>query len=174
MLKIMKKILNYIAGWFSNWQKIALEISLIVILFVGLRYYQQLDIHKGAVIPISGTLINGSELNWAQYKGKPMLIHFWATWCAVCRLEEQSIQSIAKDYNVLTISSWSDNTQAYLKKQGLDFPTLVDSEGQWAALYGLSAVPASFIVNADGYIEFIEIGFTSEIGLRLRLWWLAV
>jgi len=160
--------------WYSGWKKWLIDIALILLLVIAVRAYQQQGAISGQAIPVSGQLIDQSVINWQAYRGKPMLLHFWATWCPVCRLEEDSIQSIAKDYPVLSIASWSDDTLEYMRQQSLDFPTLEDSKGGWAKHYGVKAVPTTFILNANGDIEFVETGFSSEWGLRLRLWWLQI
>lgn len=155
---------------FSGWRKMVIEALLIVLVFWAVRYYQQQDMTTGVAPPIQGMMLDQNEIDWPAYKGKPLLIQFWATWCPVCRYEEDSIQSISADYNVLTIASWSEDTATYMKEQGLDFATLDDPQGVWASRYGIKAVPATFIVNSEGKIDYIETGFSSEIGLRLRLW----
>jgi len=169
--KLKAKIVK-LASFFTGWKKWALDVLLIVIVIAAVKTYQQRDAITGDAIPLNGQLIDQSQINWKAYEGKPLLLHFWATWCPVCKIEEDSIQSISKDYNVLTVSSWSDDTEDYLKKKGLNFKTLVDSDGVWATRYGIKGVPASFLIGPDGKIEFIEAGYSSEIGLRLRLWWI--
>lgn len=168
----MKAGLKKIRAFFSGWKSALLQAVLIVVIYISVRAYQQQDILTGVAPPIQGQLLTGTEINWPGYQDKPLLIHFWATWCPVCRLEEDSIQSISQDYNVISVASWSDDTAEYMKKKGLSFPTRDDLKGEWAAKYGIKAVPATFIVNRQGNIEFIEVGYSSELGLRLRLWWL--
>lgn len=169
--KLKTKLVTF-AAYFTGWKKLALEVLLIVIVFVAVRAYQQSDSLTGDAIPLNGQLVDQSQIDWQSYQGKPLLLHFWATWCPICKIEEGSIQSISEDYNVLTVSSWSDDTEDYLKEKGLNFKTLVDNDGVWASRYGIKGVPASFIIGPDGKIEFIETGYSSEIGLRLRLWWI--
>lgn len=60
----------------------------------------------------------------------------------------------------------------YLKRENLSYPVIVDEDGEWANVYGVKAVPASYIIDSKGVIRFIEKGYSSETGLRLRLWWL--
>lgn len=165
-------ILKKLQAYFTGWRKRLLEALIIIIILLGVRYYQHQNILKGQAVPISGILIDKTALDWTQYHGEPLLIHFWATWCPICKIEEDSIQSISKDYNVITIASWSDDSLQYMQKQGLSFPVLEDNDGIVATRYGIKAVPTSFIVNKEGGISFIETGYSSELGLRLRLWWL--
>lgn len=158
----------------SGWKKWLLQFGIIVVVFVLVRAYQQRDVLTGLALPIQGQLTDQRVINWQDYRGKPLLLHFWATWCPVCRLEENSIESIAKDYQVLSIASWSENTPDYMEKNALSFATLDDINGVWATRYGIKGVPASFLINANGEIEFVETGYSSETGLRLRLWWIGL
>ena len=164
----MKSLMSLVSGW----KKIVLEVLIIALLYWGIRYYQQQDIVKGQAPVLQGVMLNQKAINWSDYRGKPLLIHFWATWCRVCQFEQDSIEAIAKDYQVITIASWSDDTREYMQKHGLNYSVLDDPQGQWAKHYGISAVPVSFMLDADGKITFIESGYSSEIGLRLRLGWL--
>ena len=81
--------------------------------------------------------------------------------------------SIAQDYPVVTIASWSDGEAAvkkYMLDNGLTFPVMLDDSGQLARSFGLKGVPASFVLSPNGEIAFVETGYTTEAGLRLRLW----
>lgn len=167
MMSFIKKLKKL-----KSWQRRLLEVSLIIIIFFSVRWYQHQDILSGKALPVQGVLLNKAQIDWSAYQGKPLLVHFWATWCSICRLEEESIQAISKDYNVLSIASWSEDTAAYMQQKGLDFPVLNDVDGYWAGQYGIKAVPSSFIVDSGGDIKFVETGYSSETGLRLRLWWL--
>ncbi|MDH5517120.1 MAG: redoxin domain-containing protein [Gammaproteobacteria bacterium] len=167
-------MLKKIKPFYRGWRKYLIEGLAIIIVITLVRQYQQRDVVSGLAPPIQGVMLDNTRINWQDYRSKPLLIHFWASWCPVCRLEESSIASIAKDYQLLSIASWSDDTVSYMQQRGLDFPTLNDIDGKWAKRYGISAVPTSVIVNPAGQIYFVESGFSSEWGLRLRLWWLQI
>ncbi len=59
---------------------------------------------------------------------------------------------------------------SYLDERGVNFPVIVDEYGKIAQRFGVSRVPASFIIDSQGAIAFTEVGYTSNWGLRLRLW----
>jgi thiol-disulfide isomerase/thioredoxin len=103
-----------------------------------------------------------------------VLVHFWASWCPVCRAEQSSIAAIAQDnQNVITIAMQSgtpEQVAAYMREQGIAFPVLNDPDGHIARAWGVHAVPVSFIIAPDGEIRFVEVGYTTQIGLRLRMW----
>ncbi len=57
-----------------------------------------------------------------------------------------------------------------MREQGIEFPVLNDADGSLSNAWGVHAVPASFIIAPDGKIRFVEVGYTTAWGIRLRLW----
>jgi alkyl hydroperoxide reductase subunit AhpC len=64
----------------------------------------------------------------------------------------------------------SEEVTPDLRGLGVSYPVLNDPAGATSALWGVHSVPASFIIAPDGTVRFVEVGYTSEVGLRLRLW----
>ncbi len=154
--------------------RIVVQALLVIVIYFALRSWQTRDYAEGSAPDISARLITGEVFELAKQQ-KPLLIHFWASWCPVCELEHSSVQSLADDYNVVTIASWSggaDEVASYLDQQGVNMPVIVDEDGELARLYGVKAVPASFFVDAGQQVRMVERGYTTETGMRLRLWWL--
>lgn len=155
-----------------KWIRRAIELLLILALLFAFRAYQHRD-HPESPPPLAGQLITGESFSLEQYRGQPLLIHIWATWCGICVLEQGSIEAIAQDYPVLSIAmrSGSDLTmQQYMADNQLSFAVLNDAAGAISSSWGVHATPSSFILNSDGKIQFTEVGYTTEWGLRLRLW----
>ncbi len=153
--------------------KMTLQILLALLVLMAIRAIVQRDLVSGMAPMISAQQLDGSPVSLEQFRGAPVLVHFWATWCGICRLEEQSINAIAQDHALVTVAMQSgDNEEigAYLKEQGLNFPVISDPHGEIASSYGIKGVPASFILDAKGNIRFVEVGYSTEAGLRLRLW----
>lgn len=99
-------------------------------------------------------------------------MHFWATWCPTCKVEAPNIESVSKNYNVLTIavSSGSDEkVKAYMQEHELTFNVLNDVEGTWAKKFKVEAYPTTFIYDAKGELLFSEVGYTTTAGLLGRL-----
>lgn len=108
-----------------------------------------------------------------NYRGKPLLIHFWATWCPACKLEASNIETLSKNYQVITVaidSGIDDEINEYLKKRELSFDVINDNEGRFASQFSVASFPTTFIYDRDGEIKFSEVGYTSTLGLRLRMW----
>ena len=64
-----------------------------------------------------------------------------------------------------------DELKAFMEEEKLSFNVINDQYGMLSHSYNIKGVPVSFIVNKENEIEFAEVGYTTEIGLRLRLWW---
>jgi hypothetical protein len=60
--------------------------------------------------------------------------------------------------------------RSYLGERGLDFPVLVDPDGRLAGRYGVRGVPTTLVIGPEGRIRSREVGYTTGLGLRLRLW----
>ena len=146
---------------------------MLLVLIVGIRAWQQSGTASGPAPALAGELLDGKPVSLAAFAGRPVLVHFWATWCPICRAEQGSIDALARDEPVITVAMQSGDRDAvvqHLRKEELSFPVLNDPAGEIAAQWGVRAVPASFIVDGAGQIRFLEIGYTTGIGLRLRLW----
>ncbi len=104
---------------------------------------------------------------------QPVLLHFFATWCPICKLENDTLNSLAKDYRLIVVAMQSgdvDNIKAYQKKHALTMPLYNDETGKISKLFIVTGVPTSFIIDSDGNITSSTIGYASELGLRFRLW----
>ena len=158
----------------KTWRKRALNLVLFIVFIAGIRVWQQRDMASGMAPPLVGVKLDGSAYALPAKPAQPVLVHFWATWCAICRVDQDSIASIALDHpNTITVAMQSGSdaeVSRHLLAQGLHFPVLNDADGRLSAAWGVHAVPASFIVGPDGKIRFVEVGYTTGLGLRLRLW----
>jgi len=155
------------------WVKFPLEVLFFILLYLGLRAYVQRDMAQGLAPDFQATTLTQQAFQLTDVS-KPVLVHFWATWCGICKLEQGSIQAISADYPVITIAMQSGSDveiQDYLNEHQLDFPVINDQFGELSTRYGVQGVPASFIVNSKREIVAAERGYTTEWGLRLRLWW---
>jgi len=156
-----------------RWLRRAAEALVLLVLILGIRAWQQSGTASGPAPALAGELLDGKPVALAAFAGQPVLVHFWATWCPICRAEQGSIDALARDAPVITVAMQSGSREEvvqFLRKEALSFPVLNDPDGVLAAQWGVRAVPASFIVDGAGQIRFLEIGYTTGVGLRLRLW----
>lgn len=122
---------------------------------------------------IEAPTLNQQPFSLQQFKGRPAIVHFWATWCPVCKLEQGMINGIAVDLPIITVAMQSGSSEKildYLQQQGVAYPVVNDPNGSLAEQYGVKAVPASFILDSEGQVQFATRGYTTGLGLRIRLW----
>jgi thiol-disulfide isomerase/thioredoxin len=158
----------------AKWRVYAINALILVVVVAGIRVWQQRNLVSGPAPALQGITLKGQPYRLPAQPEKPVLVHFWATWCPVCRVEQGNIAAIARDNpDVITIAMQCGKQQEvalYMREQGIDFPVLNDPGNNVARAWGVQAVPATFIIAPDGQIRFVEVGYTTEIGLRLRLW----
>jgi len=159
----------------GKWRRYVINALVIIVVVAGIRLWQQRDMVSGAAPVLKGVTLTQQLYELPAHPDKPTLVHFWATWCPICRTEQGTIAAIARDHpNTITVamnSGLTNEVKRYMQEQGIDFPTVNDPDGSISEVWGVHAVPASFIIAPDGKIQFVEVGYTTEMGLRLRLWW---
>jgi thiol-disulfide isomerase/thioredoxin len=119
-----------------------------------------------------GKLIDGRTVSLQEYAGRPLILHFWATWCPTCKLEAPAIEALSSDYQVLSVAVDSgDDAQigAFMHERGYSFAVLNDQDGSIRRSFKVKAFPTTFILDKNGEIAFTEVGYTSNPGLRLRM-----
>jgi len=109
--------------------------------------------------------LEGKVHSLADYRGKVVLINFWATWCAPCRYEMPSIEKLrdslkGRPFAVLAVNLGEPEPRirAFLQEVPLRFPVLLDPEAEAAKAWNVKALPATFVVGTDGRVRYRYIG----------------
>lgn len=155
-----------------RWRRWLRDLLVLALVVAAVQWWQARDLPRGAAPPLAGLLVDGRPFQLDPADG-PYLVHFWASWCPVCRLEQGSIDRLAAAAPVITVATSSgdrDEVAAYLAEQGVTMPVLMDEEGRIAAAWGVRGVPAAFVVDTAGDIAYATTGYSTGPGLRLRLW----
>lgn len=131
-----------------------------------------MDLNEAPLEEYRFTLIGGElyDVNTT----KPLLIHFWATWCPTCKVEADTIEYLSKHFEVLSIavkSGTDKELEDFMQERGYSFRVVNDSMGVYARKYLVSGFPTSFIYNKEQEHIFSDVGYTSLVGFYLRLWW---
>ncbi|MDH5611051.1 MAG: TlpA family protein disulfide reductase [Gammaproteobacteria bacterium] len=102
---------------------------------------------------------NGKTNTFADFKGKPLLINVWASWCGPCRSEMGSLERLAKRYNgkefnVIGVSTddYSDRAEAFIKQTGITFDNFLDSKLMLENMLGANTIPLTILVDAEGRV----------------------
>jgi thiol-disulfide isomerase/thioredoxin len=145
----------------------------LIALFVAMQLVASRDLASGAPPEIQGRILDGQAFAGLASLPKPAVIYFWASWCSICRAMQDTVGQLGRDAPVLTValqSGGATEVGEYMKKSGFEAPTVLDEDGSIAKAYGVRGVPAVFVLGADGGIRYATTGYTSGLGLRLRLW----
>lgn len=156
----------------STLKEITIALVLLFILSNIISYIRAPELGSSQLPQIEAKLVDGSTFQVEE--GKPLLIHFWATSCPACKLEAPNIETVSKEYEVLSIavnSGSDEKVKAYMQEHGLSFKVLNDADGTWAREFKIEVYPTTFIYDAKGELRFTEVGYTTTAGLFARLEW---
>jgi thiol-disulfide isomerase/thioredoxin len=131
-------------------------------------------VDAGRAPDLRGEMVGGESFAGLESMPKPSIVYFWASWCGVCRAMQSTVMAVANDTPIITVAMQSGDAATvseYMSRRQFDVPTLEDQEGFEASAYGVRGVPATFVIDREGNIRAVSTGYTSELGLRLRLWW---
>jgi thiol-disulfide isomerase/thioredoxin len=167
-------------SWLPDWRSHTLTLVTLLLVYAGMHLWQTWHLPSGPApafsAPATGPLA-GRVLDLEQWRnshpGRAVALHFWADWCPICRMEESSISAVQQDWPVLAVAMQSGDAarvQTVLNRRSLHWLSVVDPDGSLTHRYGLSSVPAFIVLDAQGHIRFAEVGYTTEAGMRLRLW----
>jgi thiol-disulfide isomerase/thioredoxin len=123
---------------------------------------------------LSVKTIKGKDIDLKSFQGKPILIHFWATWCPVCKMETANIERVSKKYQVISIavnSGDDESIKAFMREQDAGFQVINDTEGELSRQFSVEVFPTTFIYDGSGKLLFSEVGYTSTAGLLGRMAW---
>lgn len=152
-------------------KKLAFYIFAALFIFAG-QFLVNQDLVNGTPPAIAQTTLANENAMQRISKG-PAVLYFWAEWCGICRSMQGTVSEVLRDYPGVTVAVRSGDDaklESYLRDKQLQWPVINDQDGSIGQRYGIKGVPALFFINAAGDIVFTTVGFTSEWGLRARLW----
>jgi thiol-disulfide isomerase/thioredoxin len=109
--------------------------------------------------------LNGQQISLDQYKGKVVLLDFWATWCNPCRISMPLLEQLQKEYPnnlvllAVNLQDARDDVREFMRQQHLNSQVLLDEKGTIGTVYGSSQIPMQVLVDKQGIIRDIRIGF---------------
>lgn len=100
-----------------------------------------------------------------NYRGKPVIVNFWASWCTSCREESQLLETfwqLWKDKGIqvigIAVQDTPEAAQEFARRAGKTFPLAIDESGKTGLDYGVYGVPETFFIDASGTILYKEAG----------------
>lgn len=154
-----------------------LELALLAVVYWGVSSWQ-----SGGLLP-AGTIapklnlstLEGEEFSLESLRGKRVLLHFWATWCGVCRREHEALNAIQEGLGpdevllsvVLDVQD-EEPVRLAMEKGEIRYPVLLGTD-QVQADYRVSAFPTNYFVDAAGAISAATVGMSTHWALGARL-----
>ncbi|WP_020155943.1 TlpA family protein disulfide reductase [Caldibacillus debilis] len=124
---------------------------------------------EAPVLPLR--TLDGTELSLADFRGKKVLLNFWASWCSPCREEIPHLQKFYRRHGgeiavlAVNLTFGKENPETvkkFVEDHGLTFPVLLDREGKMMKEYGVVGIPTSFFIDEKGMIRRKYVGPMKE------------
>ena len=142
---------------------LSLILSLSILITNAASGVSEGDLAPDFTLPILG----GEERkSLSASHGMVRYLDFWASWCIACRVSIPEMIVLqqelgGKHFKVIAISvdEWIDDATSFLNRYSVNYDNLSDPQGEIAEAYGLQAMPASFVIDPEGRVTLVHLGF---------------
>jgi thiol-disulfide isomerase/thioredoxin len=118
--------------------------------------------------------LEGREVSLSQFKGKVVILDFWATWCGPCRMSMPILEKLQQNHPdslkllAINLGESPDEVREYLSSQKFHATVLFDTETSVGRIYQSSSIPMQVIIDKKGIIRDIRVGFSPSLGGELN------
>ena len=161
----------------NNPLKIILVVTLALILSVGLAITGCSSNSASSTQGTQGTKVGdqapdfqldnlaGTSVSLSDFRGNPVMLNFWATWCGPCVREMPAIQSMYEEQSIkglvllaVNLGGTSSQVKEFLQNNDLFLPVLLDIDREVAQKYGIQYIPTTFFIDKEGIIQVVKVG----------------
>ena len=119
--------------------------------------------------------IDGNKYKLSDFRGKPVIVNFWASWCGPCKMEMPDFEELFKEYggkiNFLMVNmtdgfkETKEDALRHISSEGYTFPVYFDTDSEAAYAYRVSSIPATYFIDSEGYPIVYGVGALNKATL---------
>ena len=130
---------------------------------------EEMDVVGHVAPPVKLTLRDGGNFDLAAYKGKVVVLSFWASWCSPCRQELPELAKLAKErtdivFVSVNVDRTADKAEEFLAQTQVDLPIAMDSESLVMGQFNVMSMPTIFVIDRKGNVSYRKVGYSAEKG----------
>ena len=118
--------------------------------------------------------LNGNSVSLSEFKGRPLVINFWATWCGPCRTEIPHLEFLSKKYKdqgLVVLGVNNENNHRVVREFAqtqISYTVLLDGHAPFLD-YGIGGIPCTFYIDKNGIIQDRDLGFPGEAQMERKI-----
>lgn len=118
--------------------------------------------------------LGGQQVSLSQFRGRIVMLDFWATWCGPCRMTMPVVESLQKEYAdsmvvlAVNLQETQDIVNDYIRAHGIHSRVLLDEEGSVGLMYGAESIPLQILIDKQGVVRYAMPGYGPRMAAVLR------
>lgn len=134
------------------------------------------EVPKEAAPDFTIEQFEGGSFSLSEHKGRPVVVNFFASWCIPCKAESSALDKVYQESKInnvafigISIQDTAEKAKAFVKENGITFPTGLDEDGSIKESFGVYGVPVTYFIDKNGIINYIHAGILTEDLIRYEL-----